>query len=387
MATKPKYPSGSAELRAALAGSRKLLFGVGLFSFFANLLMLTGPLYMLQIYDRVLTSRSEATLVAISVLVVLLYALNGVLDHARARVMARIGAKFQSLLDRRVFEAVLRRSIAPDERTKPATGLRDLEAVQRLFSSPALFSFFDMPWTPVFVAILFLFHPLLGVAAVLGGAFLVFLTFLNQWSAKRPLSLATQASAESENFAESLRREAELVQGLGMRASALARWRARRDLSLQATIQAADTSGTISNISKSFRFFMQSLMLGLGAWLVLRGELSPGMMIAGSILLGRALAPVEQAIAQWSLVQRARQGWGQLAELLEKTPEEAERTQLPRPRAIMEAEQITVVPPGEKVATLRMVSFRIEQGQAMGVIGISGSGKSTLARVITGIWK
>lgn len=383
----PNQKSGVAELRAALTGSRNLLWGVGIFSFFVNLLALTGSLYMLQIYDRVLASRSEATLIAISLLVIGLYALSGVLDYARARVMARIGAKFQSLLDRRVFEAVLRRSIAPEERARPATGLRDLESIQRLFSSPALFSFFDMPWTPVFVGLLFLFHWMMGAAALAGGAILVFLTFLNQWTSKKPLMEATQTSAEAENFAEAIRRESELIQGLGMRDAALSRWRVKRDRSLEATIEASDTSGTLSNASKSFRYFMQSLMLGLGAWLVLRGEMSPGMMIAGSILLGRALAPIEQAIAQWSLVQRARQGWTQLAELLEKTPEEPPRTELPRPRAILEAEQITVVPPGEKVATLRMVSFRVEPGQAMGVIGVSGSGKSTLARTITGIWR
>ncbi|MEL6234013.1 MAG: ATP-binding cassette domain-containing protein, partial [Pseudomonadota bacterium] len=194
-------------------------------------------------------------------------------------------------------------------------------------------------------------------------------------------------SAEAENFSESLRREAEIVQGLGMRDAGLLRWRARRDKSLDATIAASDVSGTISNISKSFRFFMQSLMLGLGAYLVLQGELSPGMMIAGSILLGRALAPIEQGIAQWAVMQRARQGWTQLSELLEKTPIEPARTQLPAPRAILNAEQITVVPPGEKLATLRMVSFRVDPGQAMGVIGVSGAGKSTLARVLTGIWR
>ncbi|MEL6236473.1 MAG: ABC transporter transmembrane domain-containing protein, partial [Pseudomonadota bacterium] len=296
MSMKPPTPPGAPELREALNGSRNLLIGVAIFSFFVNLLMLTGPLYMLQIYDRVLTSRSEATLVAISVLVVLLYALSGAMDYARARVMARIGAKFQTLLDKRVFDAVLRRSIAPDERTRPASGLRDLESIQRLFSSPALFSFFDMPWTPIFVAILFLFHWILGTAAVLGGAVLVGLTLLNQYSSKRSLVEANQMSAEAENFSESLRREAEIVQGLGMRDAGLLRWRARRDKSLDATIAASDVSGTISNISKSFRFFMQSLMLGLGAYLVLQGELSPGMMIAGSILLGRALAPIEQGI-------------------------------------------------------------------------------------------
>jgi ATP-binding cassette subfamily C protein len=387
MAQRPRHSSGAAELRAALAGSNRLLFAVAVFSFFVNILALTGSLYMLQVYDRVLASRSEATLVALSILVIFLFALSGMLEYSRTRVMARIGAKFQSLLDKRVFDAVLRRSIAPDERAKPATGLRDVEAIQRLFSSPALFALFDMPWVPVFIGLLFLFHWILGVAALVGGTVLVFLTFLNHWIAKQPLMDATRQSAESENFAEAVRRETELVHGLGMREFVLSRWRQRRDASLRATIEAADSSGTISNASKSFRYFLQSMMLGLGAWLVLRGEMSPGMMIAGSIILGRALAPVEQAIAQWSLVQRARQGWTQLAELLEKTPEEPERTRLPRPRAILDAEQITVIPPGEKVATLRMVSFRVEPGQAMGVIGVSGAGKSTLARVITGIWR
>ncbi|QDL92323.1 type I secretion system permease/ATPase [Paroceanicella profunda] len=387
MATVKKFKDGRAELRAALAGSKRLFLAIGVFSFFVNLLMLTGPLYMLQVYDRVLTSRSEATLIALTVLVILLYALSGALDYARARILARIGARFQTRLDRRVFEAVLRRSIAPTERTRPASGLRDLEAIQRLMSSPAPFAAFDIPWTPVFIAMLFLFHWVLGVAALLGGAVIVSLTFLNQYLSRRPLMAANAASAESEAFAENLRRESELVHGMGMREAGLQRWKTRREASLEATITASDTSGTISNISKSFRYFMQSLMLGLGAFLVLAGEMSGGMMIAGSILLGRALAPIEQSIAQWSVIQRARQGWTQLSELLEKTPEEPERTELPRPRALMTGEQITVVPPGDKAATLRMVSFRIEPGQAMGVIGPSGSGKSTLARVITGIWR
>ncbi|WP_118135223.1 type I secretion system permease/ATPase [Oceanicella sp. SM1341] len=387
MATVRKFKDGRAELRDALSGSKRLFIAIGVFSFFVNLLMLTGPLYMLQVYDRVLTSRSEATLMALTVLIVMLYALSAALDYARARVLARIGAKFQTRLDRRVFEAVLRRSISPNERTKPASGLRDLEAVQRLMSSPAPFAAFDIPWTPVFIAMLFLFHWVLGVAALLGGVIIVSLTFLNQYLSRKPLMAANAASAESEAFAENLRRESELVHGMGMREAGLQRWKDRRDASLEATIAASDTSGTISNISKAFRYFMQSLMLGLGAFLVLQGEMSGGMMIAGSILLGRALAPIEQSIAQWSVIQRARQGWSQLADLLEKTPEEPERTELPRPRALMSGEQITVVPPGEKVATLRMVSFRIEPGQAMGVIGPSGSGKSTLARVITGIWR
>jgi len=172
-----------------------------------------------------------------------------------------------------------------------------------------------------------------------------------------------------------------------MRGAVLARWRTSRDEALSKNISSSDRTGGFQTGSKTFRFFLQSAMLGVGAYLVLQNEMTPGAMIAGSILLGRALAPIEQAIGQWPVVLRARQGWEQLSELLEKTPEDAERTELPKPRAVLEAQQLTVVPPGEQAATLRMVSFRIEPGQAMGVIGPSAAGKSTLARAITGIWR
>lgn len=387
MASNNQYPKGSLELRAAMKSGRSLFITVGVFSFFVNMLMLTGPLYMLQVYDRVLGSRSEATLVALTVLVALLYLLMGILDYARGRILARVGAEFQTKLDKRVFEAVLKRSVVPMERSAPSTGLRDLESVQRLLSSPALFAVFDMPWVPIFIGAIFLFHPLLGYMALAGGLILISVTFLNQLMTRKPVNEANGMSASADKFAESVREEGEMIQGLGMRGSVLERWRASRDRALEAQISSSDLTGTFSTGSKTFRFFLQSAMLGLGAYLVLQGEMTPGAMIAGSILLGRALAPVEQAIGQWPLVIRARQGWGTLTELLEKTPEDAERTELPAPRAILEAQQITVVPPGEQAATLRMLSFRIEPGQAMGVIGPSGAGKSTLARAILGIWR
>ncbi|MEM9012712.1 MAG: type I secretion system permease/ATPase [Pseudomonadota bacterium] len=377
---------GAGELREGLSPSRRLFLYVGLFSFFVNILMLTGPLFMLQVYDRVLSSRSEATLVALFALVTVLYAIMGFLDYARGRVMARVGAAFQSFFDKRVFEAVLRRSLAPEDRNRPSTGLADLESVQRLTSSTALFAVFDIPWTPIFIAAIFLFHPLLGWLAVAGGLLLISMTVLNQILSRRSQMEGGGASVAAENFAEAARREAELVEGLGMREAVLARWRAYRDKALETQIDASDTTGTFTTASKTFRFFLQSAMLGLGAWLVLQNQLTPGAMIAGSILLGRALAPIELAIGQWALVQRARLGWDRLTELLEKTPLEPPRTELPRPRAILDVQQITVLPPGEKVATLRMLSFRVEPGTALGVIGSSAAGKSTLARVLTGIW-
>ena len=380
-------PNGSAELSKTMRKGRSLFLSVGLFSIFVNLLMLTGPIFMLQIYDRVLGSRSEATLVAMTALVAVLYLIMGILDHARGRILARAGAAFQSTMDSRVFSAVLKRSVVPADRSKPASGLRDLEAVQRLLSSPALFAVFDLPWVPIFIGAIFIFHPWLGYLALAGGLVLISLTFLNQLFSRKPVSEANGMSVAADNFAESIRESGEVIQGLGMRDSVMRRWQQYRERALQAQISSSDLTGTFSTSSKTFRFFLQSAMLALGAYLVLQQELTPGAMIAGSILLGRALAPVEQAIAQWPLVIRARQGWRSLAELLEKTPPEPDRTELPRPKAIMEAQQITVVPPGEQIATLRMVSFRVEPGQALGVIGPSGAGKSTLARAILGIWR
>ena len=379
--------NGSAELSEAIRKGRGLFMSVFFFSIFVNLLMLTGPIFMLQVYDRVLGSRSEATLVALVVLVAVLYLIMGILDHARGRILARSGAKFQASMDRRVFEAVLKRSVVPSERSKPASGLRDLESVQRLMSSPALLAVCDMPWVPIFIGAIFIFHPWLGYLALAGGLFLVSVTLMNQLLTRKPVGEANGMAVQADTFAESIRESGEVIQGLGMRGSVLQRWRQYRDRALEAQISSSDLTGTFATTSKTFRFFLQSAMLALGAYLVLQGELTPGAMIAGSILLGRALAPVEQAIAQWPLVIRARAGWKALAELLEKSPQEPERTELPKPKAIMEAQQITVVPPGEQVATLRMVSFRLDPGQALGVIGPSGAGKSTLARAILGIWR
>ncbi len=290
MATNFKL-KGREELRAARKESRSLYWFVAIFSFFVNLLMLTGPLYMLQVYDRVLGSRSEATLIALSLLVAFLYGMMGLLDFARGRVMGRVGARFQARLDRRVFEAVMRRSaIASDE--KSATGLRDLEAVQRLMTSPVLMSLFDIPWTPVFLIGIMIFHPWLGYLALVGGAILIVIALLNQLSTREPVSKANMATFKSENMAEQIRNEAEMIRSLGMTGAAFHRWQTARTESLRSALKSADLAGGFNTSTKTFRLFLQSAMLGLGAYLVLQGELTPGAMIAGSILLGRALAPI-----------------------------------------------------------------------------------------------
>ena len=320
---------GMREIREALAESRRLFVSCAVFSAFVNLLMLTGPLFMLQVYDRVLTSRSLATLVALVVIVTFLFLNLGVLDHARGRVLARAGARLQTRLDSRVLRAILSRSISPAERSRPATGLRDLEAIQRFASSSGPFAFFDAPWTPVFLFALFVFHWTLGLLAVFSGCLLLLIALLNQKGTARLQEDLREASARSGYFIDQMRSGGETVQGLGMQEAVVARSGALRDTVLDRTMETSDRGGFYNVTSKTLRLYLQSMMLALGAWLVLLGDITPGVMIAASILLGRALSPIDQAVGQWPLLQRTLAGYRSLAALLTETPPEMARTALP----------------------------------------------------------
>lgn len=376
---------GQLELAEARAQSRSLYWFVAIFSACVNMLMLTGPLFMLQVYDRVLGSRSEATLVALAGLVAFLYLMMGILDFVRGRVLARIGARFQARLDKRVFAAAIERA-ATGERQATAAGVRDLEAIQRFLASPVLSSFFDLPFTPVFLLGIFIFHPWLGILAITGGTILVITTFVNQTHTRDPVLRSSIANAEADRLSERLKTEADMVQALGMRGAAYARWSRLRDRAIGLSLRASDAQGGYSAGTKTFRLFLQSAMLGLGAFLVLREEMTAGGMIAASILMGRALAPIELAVGQWSMVQGAVRSWANLAELLTQVPERPRKMDLPRPAARLNLASVTVLPPGEHHAALRMVTFHLDPGEAIGVIGPSGSGKSSLARAITGAW-
>lgn len=376
---------GRAELKAVLRRSRKMFWVVAVFSFFANLLMLTGPLYMLQVYDRVLSSGSVETLLALSSIMLFMYCIMGVLDYVRGRIMAGVGAQFQADLDHRVFDAVMRKSaVAPDLKTE--TGLADLEAIRRLLTSPVLMAAFDMPWTPVFFFGIFLFHPILGYLAVGGAAVLVLMTLTNQLLSRSPQEEAGKSKHTATMMSNQIRQQAEMVHSMGMLDAACERWLKARNQALDGQMQVTGITGCFTSISKTLRLILQSAMLGMGGWLVLLNEMTPGAMIAGTILLGRALAPVDVALNQWSLVQRGVKGQQSLSELLGAVPQGEEKTTLPAPKANLSAKALTVFPPGQKTPALKSLSFEVMPGQAVGVIGPSGSGKSTFARALTGVW-
>lgn len=376
--------TGKTELHQAFDGTRHLTFSAFFFSIFVNLLMLTGPLFMLQVYDRVLGSRSEETLIALLILVVGLYGLMWMLDFARARLVARFGARLQSALDARVFSAQLR---LPNEDLKPeqASATRDLEAIQTFYASPVFLALMDAPFTPIFIAAIFIFHPLLGTFALVGGLVLIIVTAANQVLTSRRVAKAQNASDYANQYAENAKAASQLVRSQGMIAPVTQRWMAFRQAALIQSMNASDWTSLFSTFTKSLRLALQSLILALGAWLVLSGELTAGAMIAASILLGRSLAPVEQILGRWAIIARARQGRKNLCQFLEQAPVESVRTPLPKPEGRIEAKGVTVTTGAGKAPLLYNATFNLSPGQALGVIGRSGSGKTTIAKTLLGL--
>ncbi len=383
----PEHKRGRDELLFAQSGQSPLLWATFAFSVVVNLLQLTGPLYMMQVYDRVLGSQSEATLIALTGLIAALFLGMGILEYVRARVLARVGARVQDRLDRRVFSAAMQRLTANPGDQAAQAAQRDLEAIQRLWASPVLIAIFDIPWTPLFILAISVFHPALGLLALVGGMVLVTVTVLNQRMTAKPLARVNGLTMQAERMSDLIKLEAEPVRALGMTGAAFDRWQKARGEALGESVDVGDLSGKFSAISKTFRLFLQSAILGLGAWFVLQGDITGGAMIAASILMGRALQPIEMAVGQWAIVTRAIEAHERLSGLLTQCPAPPRPMDLPRPKAQIEAVNLTVIPPGESQAVLRMVNFTLSPGQALGVIGPSGAGKSTLARALIGVWR
>lgn len=372
-------------LRSSLTKARPAFLAVALFSAASNVLMFIGPVFMLQVYERVIPSRSLETLLVLLVVVVLLFSLMGTLEHYRARILARIGARFENDLNEPVFRLVMRHPSGTATREGATWALRDLSDIRDALSAPATGSLFDMPYTPVFIGALFLFHPWLGWFTVASAVVLTGLSAMNKSLTKDYIEDASRQSGLADMQGQMIRKSAETVRGLGMMRTMLSRWADVRRDAISSKLVASDLGGGLSAITKTLRQILQSAILGLGALLVIRGELSAGTMIVASVLLGRALAPVEQVIAYWPQFERAMAAWKRLSDLTAKDAAAPPRLPLPRPKASLELKTLVVVVPNETQPVLNGLTMAAEGGDVIAVIGSSGAGKSTLARSLVGL--
>ncbi|MEL6622604.1 MAG: type I secretion system permease/ATPase [Pseudomonadota bacterium] len=372
------------ELWSALMQGRSALYATGAFSFTINLLMLTGPLFMLQVYDRVMTSGSMPTLVALAVLTACMYMAIGAFELIRSRVVIRLGQEFDSRIADRVFRAALRRSVF-GQRTSTAA-LRELDNIRQFVSGPGPLAIFDAPWTPIYLLIIFALHPVLGLAATVGAAILLALAYMSERSSRGPLMEAQKRTGESMDLAEVGQRNAEVIAAMGMVDAYRKRWQATNGEAMAWQGMAADRLGSVTATTKTLRLAFQSMMLGVGAALALNNEISAGTIVAATIIFGRALAPVEQALGQWRGMLRAADSFSKIDELLKKVPEPQSRTELPAPKGLLSVENLRVATPESRKLVLASVNFQVNPGQMLAVIGPSASGKSTLSRAIVGLW-
>ncbi|SCB38992.1 type I secretion system permease/ATPase [Rhizobium hainanense] len=371
---------------AAVRQTRKAFWSVAALSAVTNVLMLTGPLFMMQVYDRVLASRSIPTLVALSLLAIGLYIFLGTLEVIRSRILTQIGQKIEEQLGTPTFDAVMMLPLRMSKKEAISQPVRDLEQVRQFMSGPGPIAICDLPWLPLYLAILFLFHPYLGWLTIAGALILIVLTLSSEAVLREPMRRLALLAGTRNEFMEAGRRNAEALHAMGMRSAYAAKWYQANAEYVSEQRRTSDATSTFSTVSKIFRLGLQSAVLALGAWLAIYQLASPGAMIAASILTSRALAPIEQAIGQWRGFVNARQARSRLGQLLEKFRDDGPRMPLPSPQRSFSISNLTVVAPGMHLPIVHDVSFDLVAGQGVGIIGPSGSGKSTLARAIVGIW-
>ncbi|MGY3036913.1 ATP-binding cassette subfamily C protein [Bradyrhizobium sp. USDA 4354] len=371
---------------AVVAPLRRAAVGLAFVSGAINMLMLTAPLFMLQVYDRVLASRSIPTLVGLACLALGLYLFQAFLDVVRARILLRVGERIDRQISARVHEAIIRLPLETRTVGDGLQPLRDLDNVRTFLGTQAPTALFDLPWMPLYLAICFLFHVWIGVTALSGALILMSLTIATEWLTRGSLRETTRQGMERNARMDAGRRNAEVVRAMGMNDALAARWSAVNGTYLISNRHTGDVASVFSASSRAIRQILQSAILGVGAYLVIGQEVTAGVMVASSIMMGRALAPVDLAIAGWKPFIAARQSWRRLSDLLVLVPSSSPVLALSAPAGSLTAEALTIIPPGKKTPTVTGVSLSLSAGSALGVIGPSGSGKSTLIRALVGVW-
>ncbi|MBF0159178.1 MAG: type I secretion system permease/ATPase [Magnetococcales bacterium] len=373
------------ELKRVIWKMREMFIAVAVFSFFINFLYLTPSIYMMQIYDRVLGSRSEATLWMLTLIMLALYLVMGVLEWVRSDVLIQAGIKLDQMLYSRVFSAAFEQA-RKQSGSSGAMAMSDLTMIRQFLTGPGLMAFFDAPWGFLFIYVVFSLHPAMGFMSSFGTILMVILTYVTEKLTDRPLVEAQEAWGRSASFAGNSLRNVEVISSMGMLSGIQRHWYKSYHQMLNLQANASTWAGTINSLSRFVRMALQSLVLGMGAWLTIEAVISPAAMIVASILMGRAMAPIESAIGSWKMFIMARDSYNRLHELLESCPEDAQTMSLPPPKGEVQFEGVVAVPPSGGPPILRNLSFTITAGDVVAVVGPSAAGKSTLARLLVGVW-
>ena len=373
------------DLQKALGLCRKSFATAGFFSLFINFLMIIPALYMLQLYDRVITSGSQSTLLMLTLIMVLLLITMGLLEWVRGQILIRVGARLELLLNERLFALTFKRSLLTGGKAG-SEPLDDLTGLRTFLTTNGLFAFFDAPWMPIYIAVMFMFHEWFGWMAVGTAIILITIAFATEKLTNKDIADANKLSASGRGLVNRNLRNAEVVASMGMLKAIRANWQKSTNKVLHLQARASSYNGMLTAISKTVRIMSQSLVLGKGAYLVLMQEITPGLMIAGSILLGRALAPLDLMVGSWKGFVSARGMYSRLNKLLLELPKEKESMSLPPPEGKITVDKLMVSAPGSGKPILSGIDFSLEAGETLGIIGPSAAGKSVLARALLGIW-